>query len=202
MPGTRVGRGVMDESSDDLGQDLLVATPDPRRLLDHVASGNRAAFEGFYHCYGPRVMAMVRRHVAVPALAEELVQEVFVAVWLGARNYRSEMGDPEQWLVGITRHKLQDHWRRLRGILRTLHAQAGPMRVGAPMPDSDLRLTVEEALSHLPAAHRQLVDLIYQDGFTFREAARALGVPVGTVKSRVHGALLALRAFFERSERA
>jgi RNA polymerase sigma-70 factor, ECF subfamily len=66
--------------------------PDARRLLQRVAAGDREAFHDFYERYGPRVMAMVRRQLVGRALSEELVQDVFVAVWLGAAGYREEMG--------------------------------------------------------------------------------------------------------------
>ena len=181
---------------------VLDATVDSRALLERVANGDRDAFHAFYDCYGARVMAMVRRQVAARQLAEELVQDVFVAVWLSARGYREEMGDPERWLFGITRHKLQDHWRRLRGIAKAMAAHMEQARLEARMGDSDLRLIIEDALSGLPAEHRRLLDLIYQDGLTFAEAARALRVPQGTVKSRVHAALLTLREFFRWSGRS
>src|SRR5262249_3401324 len=111
--------------------------------------------------------------------------------------YRDEMGDPGHWLLGITRHKLQDHWRRLRGLVRTVEAHVEQVRSDRTA-DADLRLSVEEALSRLPAEQRRVLDLIYQGGLTFAETARALKVPVGTVKSRVHAALLTLRVFFGR----
>jgi RNA polymerase sigma-70 factor, ECF subfamily len=184
------------------GRSLLVARVDEvdaRRLLDRVARGDREAFEVFYDSYGARVMAMVRRQVGVRQMAEELVQDVFVAVWLGARGYRADMGDPGQWLLGIARHKLQDHWRRLRGLMRMMEAQAEQGLLERRMVDADVRLLIEEALTHLPADQRRALDLIYTGGLTFAETARALGVPAGTVKSRVHAALLTLRSFFRRS---
>ena len=176
------------------------AMADGRWLLGRIAGGDREAFEAFYDCYGARVMAMVRRQVAVRQVAEEVVQDVFVAVWLGARGYREEMGDPERWLLGITRHKLQDHWRRLRGLAKAVDADAEQVGLEGRMPDPDLRLVVEEAFSGLPADQRRVLDLIYQGGLTFAETARALRIPSGTVKSRVHAALLTLRTFFRRSE--
>jgi len=179
--------------------DLLDATASARQLLQRVGQGDRDAFQDFYASYGARVMAMVRRQVVVQQLAEELVQDVFVAVWLGARGYREDMGDPEPWLLGITRHKLQDHWRRMRGLVEAMGSHAQQAQVKARVPDADLRLAVEEALTTLPIEQRCVLDLIYQRGLTFTETARALGVPRGTVKSRVHAALLTLRALFQRS---
>ncbi len=168
-------------------------------MLQRVAAGDQEAFRAFYARYGARVMAVVRRQVAARQLAEELVQDVFVAAWLGARGYREEMGDPERWLLGITRHKLQDHWRRLRGLMGAVGAHAEHVRLEARMPDADVRLAVEEALAGLPPEQRRVLDLIYQCGLTFAETAHALRVPPGTVKSRVHAALLTLRVFFRRS---
>jgi RNA polymerase sigma-70 factor, ECF subfamily len=168
-----------------------------RRLLGRVAKGDREAFHAFYDRYGARVMAMVRRRIAVSALASELVQDVFVAVWLGASSYREQSGDPERWLLGITHHKLQDHWRRL--MQERAKADGGHVGCGAcdsRIPDADDRLTVEEALGRLPVDQRRVLDLIYRGGLTFAETAHALRMPVGTVKSRVHTALSALRAFF------
>src|SRR5262249_16201888 len=85
-------------------------------LLQRTAAGDKEAFHALYRLYGPRVTAIVRKRVAEPRLAEELVQDVFVAAWQSARGFRADRGDPELWLLGITRHKLQDHWRRVRRI--------------------------------------------------------------------------------------
>ena len=140
-------------------------------------------------------MALLRRRVAATGIAAELVQDVFVAVWLGASKYRGQSGEPERWLLGIVHHKLQDYWRRQT---RELVEQA--RRSGRPKParpDADDRLTVEEALARLSADQQRVLGLIYRDGLTFAEAARALCMPIGTVKSRVHTALSTLRAFFE-----
>src|SRR5262249_9267228 len=183
------------------GRSLLVARideVDARRLLDRVARGDREAFEAFYDCYGARVMAMVRRQVGVRQMAEELVQDVFVAVWLGAHGYRADMGDPGQWLLGIARHKLQDHWRRLRGLVRPMEAQAEQALLERRMVDADVRVLIEEAPTPLHTAKGRARDLIYRAGRPSAEPAQALRVPAGTVKSRVHAALLTLRSFFRR----
>jgi len=172
---------------------------EPSELLGRIAKGDRDAFQAFYHSYGARVMAMVRRHVATQPLAHELVQEVFVAAWLGARGYREETDDPERWLWGITRHKLQDHWRCMEGLVRAVLAHAESIGVGARIPDPDVRLAVEKGFSGLPAEQRSVLELIYQGGLTPAEAARALCLPIGAVKSRLHSALLVLRTVLSAS---
>ena len=191
----------MGEPKPAFAPNVVEARAEARRLLDRIARGDRDAFQAFYDCYGARVMAMVRRQVAARPLVEELVQEVFVAAWVGVQGYREDMGDPERWLLGITRHKLQDHWRRVRGLVRAVGAHAEQARLETRMPDADLRLALEEALVGLPAEQRRVLDLIYQVGLTFAEAAQVLRLPQGTVKSRVHAALLTLRGAFARSGR-
>src|SRR5262249_30836986 len=92
------------------------ASDTSRLLLQRVAAGDKEAVHSLYREYGPRVAALVRKRVGEPQLAEELVQDIFVAAWQSAQGYRSDLGDPELWLLGIARHKLQDHWRRLRRL--------------------------------------------------------------------------------------
>jgi RNA polymerase sigma-70 factor (ECF subfamily) len=83
-----------------------------------------------------------------------------------------------------------------------MNAHVEDARHATRIVDTDLRLAIEEALAGLPVEQRRVLDLIYQGGLTFAETARALRVPQGTVKSRVHAALLALRATFGRQGRS
>ena len=168
---------------------------DVQRLLPRIAAGDREAFHAFYSLYGARVMALVRRRVAAPQLAEELVQDVFVAAWQGAGGYRPELGEPERWLLGIARYKLLDHWRRMHRIVAAIGAPIDPALPDGTALDLNLRLSLDQALSRLTADQRQVIDLIYGSGLTFSEAAHALKVPAGTVKSRVNAALGKMRDF-------
>jgi RNA polymerase sigma-70 factor (ECF subfamily) len=173
-------------------------TDTPRLLLQRTAAGDKEAFHALYRQYGARITAMVRRRIAEPQLAEELVQDVFVAAWQTAQGYRADLGDPELWLLGIARHKLQDHWRRLRRIAETVGVpREGPAH-DAPEPHPEVRLTIAQALGTLSPNQRQVIDLMYGYGLTFVEAARVLGVPVGTVKSRATAALGKMRAFLSK----
>jgi len=134
-------------------------------------------------------------------LVEELVQDVFVAAWQTARSYRSDLGDPEHWLLGITRHKLQDHWRRLGRIARTPGIPWHESAVETAAPHPEVRLSVAKAIGTLTAEQRRVIDLMYGYGLTCAEVARALEVPVGTVKSRANRALGKMKAFLSRETR-
>jgi RNA polymerase sigma-70 factor (ECF subfamily) len=170
---------------------------DVRLLLTRVAAGDREAFHAVYDLYGDRVMAMIRERVTQSVLAGELVQNIFVAAWQGASGYREDLEDPEDWLLGITRHKLLDHGRRMRRIAVALGMQSAV--IDASVSDLGRRLALEQALTDLPDEQRRVVDLIYECGLTLSEAARALKIPTGTVTSRVNAALTAMRACWMRS---
>ena len=174
----------------------------PRILLSRIAGGDKEAFQDFYERYGARVMAIVRKRVAEFPLAEELVQDIFVAAWQSAQGYRADLGDPELWLRGIIRHKVQDHWRRLRRIADALGVAgtSGASDRTSHHPDTDL--TVAEALGRLGVHERRVIDLVYSAGLTFQEASRMLGIPIGTVKSRVNAALGKMRSFLSEPRRS
>ena len=87
----------------------------------------------------------------------------------------------------------------MRRLVTAMGAYELEAKGNAGTPDADLRLAMEEALTHLPLEQRSILDLIYRRGMTFAETARALDLPRGTVKSRVHAALLTLRDLFQRS---
>jgi RNA polymerase sigma-70 factor (ECF subfamily) len=172
---------------------------DARQLLERVAVGDRSAFQSFYERFAARVMAKIRRSVGQVAVAEELVQEVFVAAWLNAPQYRRHLGEPESWLFGITRHKLVDHARRMRGLATAVEAPLGPDAPDTREPDVERQIRMQRALAVLTVDQRRVIDLIYQTGLTFTETARVLNVPTGTVKSRVHIALTTMRGVLKDS---
>jgi RNA polymerase sigma-70 factor, ECF subfamily len=170
---------------------------DDRLLLKRTATGDKEAFRAFYDRYGRRVVAVIRRRVFDPQIVEELVQDVFVAVWSSAPRYRQELGEPEAWLNGLVRNKLADHWRRMRRVGVALGVGLDPSEEVGEVPRSDLRLSLERALGTLTAEQHRVVSLVYLSGLTLREAALALRTPLGTVKSRINAALRRMRAVLD-----
>ena len=170
---------------------------DDRLLLERTAKGDKEAFRAFYDRYVRRVVAVVRRKVFDPQIVEEVVQDVFVAVWSSAPRYRQELGEPEAWLNGLVRNKLADHWRRVRRVGVALGVDLDRLEKVGEVQHCDLRLSLERALGTLTARQHRVVALVYLSGLTFQEAARALRMPVGTVKSRINAALRSMRAVLE-----
>lgn len=176
---------------------VLAGAPDAE-LLAHVAARGalaRAALAELYERYAPRVYGLARR--ALPAdQAEDVVQDVFLRVWQAAATFDGARGTAAAWLYALTRNCCRDAYRRLRRLPLPRADLAPP-----PQPDvEDAALAHAEVdllhrqLAALAPPLRQLVELVYFRSHTLREAAAVLGVPLGTVKRRLHQALVALRA--------
>ncbi len=167
-------------------------------LLGAVAEQNRAAFREFYNRYGSRLLAYVGAMIGrggTRSSAEDIVQEIFVTVWLKAVQYRPALGAPEAWLFTITRHKVVDIWRGQTPVVDVgemdLEALMEPQQ---PM-DSVLTLSLSKALGKLSPQQRKPLELAYFGGLTYEEAAEHLGVPLGTLKSRIRSSLSLMREY-------
>ncbi|MGZ3459996.1 MAG: RNA polymerase sigma factor [Archangium sp.] len=163
-------------------------------LLGAIARGSKAAFQSFYERHAGRLLGYALRVTRDRALAEDVVQDVFTAIWQKASSYRAEQGTPLAWMYMIARNKLVDRWRR-----RTPGEQPEPSEAERPLAalveaDPVLSLSLERALDVLSPEQRQAVELAVLGGYTHEEAAVALAVPLGTFKSRVRMALLHMRA--------
>jgi RNA polymerase sigma-70 factor, ECF subfamily len=170
-------------------------------LMAAVAAGDREALAALYGRHASAVYGMAMTFVRDAALAQDISQEAFVRLWTRARAFDPARGTPLAWLLSVTRNLALDELRRQRRGLDRAERLAGAARLAAADQDVDALLhrgwesaRVRAALSDLSALQRETVDLVYFQGYTLAEAAERLAVAVGTVKSRLHSALLGLRA--------
>jgi RNA polymerase sigma-70 factor (ECF subfamily) len=169
--------------------------PSDLLLLARIAEGDLEAFHTFYSRYAGRVLAYVRQLSRQQDGAEDVVQEVFVAVWRRAASFRPDRGDPAGWLYTVTRNKLVDLWRRQGETAAALDEKSEP---AVPAEEwGDLRLTMHQALARVAPEQRQAIEMAYFGGFTYEETAQRLDLPVGTLKSRIRSGLKSLRAVLE-----
>jgi RNA polymerase sigma-70 factor (ECF subfamily) len=175
------------------------AEPDDVSLLASVAAGNLEAFHFFYRRHAGRVLAYARQLSRNHELAEDVAQEVFVAVWAKAASFRPDRGDAAGWLYTMTRNKLVDYWRK---------AGAGAELVGLDLQTlaregeggMDLLLTLRQALSQVQPEQRRAIEMAYFGGLTYEETAERLEVPVGTLKSRIRSGLKLMRSVLQPAE--
>jgi RNA polymerase sigma-70 factor, ECF subfamily len=129
------------------------------------------------------------------AHAEDVVQETLLRAWRDPRVLAGTVGATRAWLFTVARHLVIDEWRSGRGRREVLAADLPePRQAGDEETDEMLEgWLVADALARLSPEHRQVILLCYFRGRSVAEAARQLGVPEGTVKSRTHYALRSLR---------
>ena len=192
---------------------------DDAALVREVAAGSEAALGMLYDRYIDAVYAAASRLTADRQIAEEVVQETFLALWNRAELFDPGMGSLAAWLHTIARNRTVDRLRaagRRPNLVPFSSANGddepdsvaldrlvatGTIVGGAghrPGPESELAMTelrqvLREALGHLPDAERTAIVLAYREELSQSEIAERLGWPLGTVKTRTRRALLRLR---------
>lgn len=162
-------------------------------LLQSVGQGDRNAFIALYERFGGRLLAYVRAMGGARVVPEDVVQEVFIAIWQHAHQYRPALGRPEAWIFTITRHKVMDIWRAHSPVVDVGEVDLEAiMHVEEPV-DGTLAPSLRKALGTLAPEDRRGLMLAYFGGLTYEQAAGRMGMPVGTLKSRIRASLLRLR---------
>jgi len=169
-----------------------------RDLVGRLQTGDRRSLEAFVDAFGPRVHRLVARNLASRTDAEDVTQEVFVAIFKGLPGFRGE-SSLETWVYRIAmNHCLMYRRKAASTPLTVADADLDREPASAPGPAEhaeaeDLRTRVNSAVSQLPDGQRDVVVLHELHGLTYQECAQALDIPVGTVKSRLSNAFRTLR---------
>jgi RNA polymerase sigma-70 factor (ECF subfamily) len=171
--------------------------PDPEAvLLRRVAGRDEHAFAMLYRSYQRRLFGYLNRMIGEPTRAEEVVDDVMVDVWKGAAGFRGE-SRVSSWIFGIAHHKALNVLRR-RPAPFVAEVDPDVPDPGEPLDAAisreDLRRRLAVALTALTPAHREVLELTLTEGFSVQEIAAIVGIPEGTVKTRMFHARRALRA--------
>lgn len=156
---------------------------DEQLLAAHVA-GDRFAFEELFHRYEPQLYRLARITIRCPDDARDALQDAMLSAHCGAPKFRHDCS-VSSWLYRIVVNACLDRLRRHKARPTTpLEAMASAGSVTDPAPGVDTAIVVERALLCLPIDQRAAIVAVDMQGFSVAEAARMLGIPEGTVKSR------------------
>ena len=154
--------------------------------------GDERALSELYDRYAGLIYGAGVRYLGDRALAEDLVQDVFTAVWRSAAGFDPSRASFATWVYRITRNRATDLIRR-RARVRTVDSASHPETGEDTIGELSRTFDVAAALSRLPGIHREVLVLAYFHGLSQREISRRTDTPLGTVKSRTTAALRALR---------
>ncbi len=186
--------GCAHQAESETAENLLlarVARKDREALAEVYARFQRPLFRYLFHLLGQK------------ELAEDVLQEVMVIVWQKAHTFR-RAAHASHWIFGIAHHQAFKALRRPGGVIFTDLEAVLDLPDEAPGPEADLwqRITSEEiarALSCLTPEHREVLELAFFQDFACKEIAAIVGIPPGTVKSRLSYARRALKAALLRN---
>jgi RNA polymerase sigma-70 factor (ECF subfamily) len=181
-----------------------------RILIERCLKGDEKAFEELLCKYRSSVFSICLRMVRNRSVAEDIAQEVFIKVFTALSRY-----DPaysfSSWLNRITSNLCIDHLRREKGRTISLDQPVGgddddlliQLPALTPAPDREMESTemmamLEEAMGALPEHYRIIVILRHQEQLSYEEISDTLGIPLGTVKARIHRARNMIVEYFRK----
>ena len=172
-------------------------------LVRAIADGHHVALEEIYSRYSRIVFSLARRIVVDSGLAEDVAQEVFLALWRDPGKYDPSRGSFGTWLLSLTHHRAVDAVRREESVRRRRNKAAEQAEsialtdVEPPVADQAWsavrRDRVKLAMGNLPEPQREALALAYFGGYTQREVAALTDTPLGTVKTRMLAGMRRLR---------
>jgi RNA polymerase sigma-70 factor, ECF subfamily len=177
-----------------MGRDLAHLSDEA--LVALVARADDGALAELYDRFGHVAYGLALKVVRDPALAEDAVQDAFLAVWRSSGRFVAERAKASTWILTLV------HRRAVDVVRREQPRRTEPLET-APHPSANLtedeawlrlqRTRVQDALRRLPDQQREAIELAYYGGFTQSELADRLGEPLGTIKSRMFSGLARLR---------
>ena len=165
-------------------------------LVALAARSEQSALAELYDRYGRPAYSLALRVLRDDALAEDAVQDAFLALWRTAARFVPERGKASTWIFTLVHRRAVDLVRREERRRADTIEQAPEQGGGSVEEEALLRFQrerVQDALKKLPDQQREAIELAYYGGFTQSELAERLGQPLGTIKSRMFLGLARLR---------
>lgn len=170
-------------------------------LVFALQQHDRQAFSYLYDNYSPALFGLIFKMVNDKELSEDILQEAFVKIWNNFSNYDSMKGRLFTWMLNLTRNLTIDTLRS-KGYKKQskIHSDENSVNNFSDNTNAAEKfdaMGVRKQLTLLKSDQKQIIDLAYFGGFTQDEISRQLGIPLGTVKTRMRAAILELRKILQ-----
>ena len=179
----------------------LVDVCTDQQLLAQVVSGNENGLRELYQRHSAVMLRLLRRLTSDTGIAEEILQESWLAVWRSAENYRGS-ASVRAWLLGVARRQAHNRLRRVSPAMVDIDSAPEPADHATDVEGEVLavmdRHVILAAMDRLPDTHRTVVVLALVEELPYPDIAEVMGIPVGTVKSRMSKARKLLSAELSR----
>lgn len=170
-----------------------------QQLICHLEENPKGAFEYIYDYYSGALYNIVVHIVKDRQTAQDITQDAFLKIWSHSGTYKPSKGTLFTWMLNITRNTAIDHLRAQRKLEASITCES--------LKDADLSyqlvyspsvssIDLKYFVNRLSTEQRILLETVYFQGYTHEETAQRLGMPLGTVKSRIRSALAALRKVY------
>lgn len=177
-----------------------------KRLIQMLKDRDKQSMSLLYDQYSAALFGVALRIVKSEALAEDVLQDAFLKIWKSGASYDSKRGTLFTWMLNITRNTAIDKTRsqhfRASGKIQSLDTFVNGSERGSTEEVPIEHIGVRDEVKKLDEKYRQIIDLVYFNGYTQQEISDELGIPLGTVKTRVKIALRELRKIFVETKRA
>jgi RNA polymerase sigma-70 factor (ECF subfamily) len=172
-----------------------------RTLLERIAAGEAAAIDECIDRYRGLIWSLVRRHLRQPADAEDVVQEVFIAIWRNAARFDSRIASESTFITMIARRRLIDRQRKQSRRIEASALVDEPVGRSAAheslLESSEYANRAREMMGRLREEEQKVLQMAYLDGFSQSQIAEATELPLGTVKTHTRRGLDRLRKLLE-----
>ncbi len=171
---------------------------DDAALLALVQRGDEPAMASLFDRYSKVVYSVALRVLRDPASAEDVLQEIFMQIWRNPDSFIATRGSLGGWLAVVSRNRSIDTLRRRRPTDSVDDiALASPYNLADEAERHAMMEKAREVIARLPAEQKKTLEMAFFDGLTHSEIAEVTGDPLGTVKTRIRSALLAIRKAFQ-----
>lgn len=164
-------------------------------LLHALQLHEEQAYSYLYDNYSKALFAIIFQIIPQQEIAEDVLQEVFIKIWQNIKSYDASKGRLYTWMLNIARNQAIDRTRSKdfnnRGKTTELSENVYDEKGSAEIKMDDVGL--RKTLDNLPEENRKLIELAYFQGYTQEEIAKMLGIPLGTVKTRIRATIIQLR---------